>query len=302
MSVLYRVRARLLVCVAALATLGALALAPAAGATTNLVTGTTYLALGDSLAYGYHAAQFAKEYPAVNAANYEENYVNDFGAALKLINPSLKTVNLGCPGETSETMIYGPEGEHPTKGGVLNGTYCAGGPTGSPFPDAFLHHPYSHTSQLEEAEAILKSTPNVSPVTLDMGANDILQFLEGKCGFPSTYTCTTPEVQIEFGKIATNDAIILGKLHAAAPTAQLVLIGLYDPFPGVLPPPGGDQILAAFNSALASVAASVPGTVFVNPEPRFNPVVLTGGSETPDLTEICAYTAMCPGGTYLGTG
>src|SRR5271157_206259 len=49
MSVLYRARARLLgCCVAALAALGALVFVPAAGAA-NVVTGSTYLALGDSL-------------------------------------------------------------------------------------------------------------------------------------------------------------------------------------------------------------------------------------------------------------
>ncbi len=114
MSVQYRKRARSFACaIACAAGMGAVAFAPAAGAA-NLVTGTTYLALGDSLAYGYHAAQFASEYPNVKATNYEENYVNDFAGALKLINPSLQTINLGCPGETSESMIYGPEGEVPT--------------------------------------------------------------------------------------------------------------------------------------------------------------------------------------------
>ena len=57
MSVLHRFRARLLLCVAALAALGALAFAPAAGAND---VGNTYLALGDSLAYGYHQAQFQR--------------------------------------------------------------------------------------------------------------------------------------------------------------------------------------------------------------------------------------------------
>jgi lysophospholipase L1-like esterase len=295
MSVLSRVRACLLACgVVSLIAVGALVSAPAAGAA-NIVTGSTYLALGDSLAYGYHAAQFAKEYPSVNPANYEEGYVNDFGAALKLINPKLQIINDGCPGETTETFINGP-------GAPYTGAYCAGGPTGTPFPYVFLHHPYTgYNSQLEDALAILKETPNVSPITIDIGANDILQFLEHTCGFPATYTCTTPEVETEFAHIAGNVYYILGKLHAAAPQAQIVLVGLYDPYPLVLPAPGGDRTLAAFNSALASVAEKVPGTIFANPEPRFNPSIVTGGPETEDLTSICAYTAMCPGGTYNPT-
>ena len=183
MSVLSRARARVLACsVAAIAVVGGLAYAPAAGAA-PLVTGSTYLALGDSLTYGYHQAQFGKELEEkgfAEAKNYEENFVNDFGATLKVLQPKLSITNLGCPGETTETFL---------KGSGVPG-YCAGGATGTPFPMAFLHHPYSTatTTQMEEAEAILKANPNVSPITLLMGANDILQYLEHVCGFPSTYT------------------------------------------------------------------------------------------------------------------
>ena len=60
MSVLCCVRARASLCLAAIATLGVLVFAPTAGAAK---IGSTYLALGDSLAYGFHAAQFAQEFP-----------------------------------------------------------------------------------------------------------------------------------------------------------------------------------------------------------------------------------------------
>ena len=86
MSVKSRSRTRLLACcVAATAALGALMFAPAAGAAK---IGSTYLALGDSLAYGYHAAQFKTELESkgfVEPETFDEGYVNDFGAALKLV-------------------------------------------------------------------------------------------------------------------------------------------------------------------------------------------------------------------------
>ncbi len=138
----------------------------------------------------------------------------------------------------------------------------------------------------------------MSPVTLDIGANDVLQFLGSKCGFPKTFTCSPAEVEAEFGHIAANVASILGQLHAAAPKAQIVLIGLYNPYPTVLPAPGGDTTTAALNGALASVAASVSGASFANPEPPFNPSIVTGGSEAVDLPTICSFTAMCPGGVF----
>jgi lysophospholipase L1-like esterase len=294
MSVLYRVRACLLGCCVAVvvAASGAVAFTPAAGAAQ---VGNTYLALGDSLAYGYHAAQFKSELESkgyVEPATFDEGYVDDFGATLKLGHPKLRIINDGCPGETTETFINGS--------GIPG--YCAGGPTGTPFPYAFLHHPYSpHTSQLSDALAILKENPNVSPVTLDIGANDVLQFLASKCGFPKTFTCSPAEVEAELGQIAANVHSILTQLHAAAPKAQVVLIGLYNPYPTVLPAPGGDRTTAALNAALASVAAAVPGTSFANPEPPFNPSIVIGAPETVDLPTICAFTAMCPGGTFNPT-
>jgi lysophospholipase L1-like esterase len=293
MSVLHRARARLLVCcVAAVAAVGAVVFVPAAGAA-NLVTGSTYLALGDSLTYGYHAAQFAKEYPAVNPANYEEGFVNDFGADLKVLQPKLQIDNLGCPGETTETFLNGP-------GAPYTGGYCAGGPTGSPFPFSFLHHPYTHNTQMEEAEAILKANPDVSPITLDMGANDILQFLEHHCGFPSTYTCTELEVIGELGHIAINVNTIAEKLHALDTRATIVIVGQYNPYPAVLPKPGADTSAAGYNSFLQYYASKIPGAVYADPLPRFNPGGSAGGyaHEYEDIPSICAYTAMCPGGTF----
>jgi lysophospholipase L1-like esterase len=129
----------------------------------------------------------------------------------------------------------------------------------------------------------------------------VLQFLASKCGFPATFTCSPAEVEAEFGHIAGNVYSILAQLHAAAPKAQIVLLGLYNPYPEVLPAPGGDKTTAALNTALASVAAAVPDTSFANPEPAFNPSIITGAPETTDLPTICAFTAMCPGGTYNPT-
>ena len=287
MSVLYRARARLLVCVAALAVFGALALAPAAGATG---VGNTYLALGDSLAYGYHQAQFQEELKAkgfVEAANFKDGYVDDFGATLKLVNPKLQIVNDGCPGETTETMIHGS--------GVGPG-FCAGGPTGSPFPKAFLHHAYPGT-QLEDALAIAKE-PGVGTITLDIGANDILQFLGHTCGFPATFTCTQAQIEAEIGHVATNVGSILAQLRAAAPKAKIIFVSQYNPYPTVLKPEGtGDATVEALNGALKGVAASF-GVGFANTARVINFSGTHGGPEAGDIPTVCAFTAMCPGGVF----
>jgi lysophospholipase L1-like esterase len=285
MSVFSRIGTRALVCcIASTVALGALVLSPAAGAAK---VGTTYLALGDSLAYGYHQAQFREEVKAgkVNAATFNDGYVDDFGAGLKLANPSLQIINDGCPGETTETFI---------KGSGIPG-FCAGGPTGTPFPGIWLHHPY-FGSQQSDALAAIAANPGVSPITLDIGSNDVLQFLETKCGFPVTYTCTEAQVKAEYEHITTNVSSILTTLHAAAPKAQIVLIGAYNPYPTVVP--NGDKGLAQFAAMLKAAAAKVPGASFANSEPPFNPSGTFGGPEAGDIPTICAFTAMCPGGTF----
>jgi lysophospholipase L1-like esterase len=287
MSALHRVRTRLFVGAAALVAFGALALAPAAGA--NGV-GSTYLALGDSLAYGYHQAQFQEELKNkgfVEAANFNDGYVDDFGGTLKLINPKLKIVNDGCPGETTETMI---------KGSGVGPEFCAGGPTGSPFPKAFLHHPYPGT-QLEDALAIAKQ-PGTGTITLDIGANDILQFLSHTCGFPATFTCSQEQIEAEIGHVTANVGLILSQLRAAAPQAKIIFVSQYNPYPTVLKPEGtGDATVEALNGALKSVAANY-GVGFANTARVINFSGTHGGPEVGDIPTVCAFTAMCPGGKF----
>jgi lysophospholipase L1-like esterase len=269
-----------------MALLASLTLAPAAGAAR---VGSTYLALGDSLAYGYHAAQFKEEFPNVKAESFNDGYVNDFDGLVKLFNPNVNLINDGCPGEGTETMIHGSG---------VPGT-CGGEDT-TPFPDVWLHHPYAG-SQLADALAILHANPNVSPITLDIGANDLLHFLAVKCGFPAANNCSQEQFAAEFAHIGSNVAFILHELRAAAPRAQIVLVGLYNAYPG-FPSEGGDKLTAALNREFEAAAASVPGTSFANPEPLFNPSVLFGTPESNDLPTICALTAMCPGGKFSPAG
>ena len=276
---------------AVLVALAAIALIPvaAAGARPAPSPAPTYLALGDSLAYGYHQALFYSELPSVDPSTFDHGYVDDFGGLLRLFQPGLKIVNDGCPGETSDTMINGS--------GVTG--YCAGGPTGTPFPYVWLHHPYTASSQLADALQILHTTPGVDTITLDIGANDLLQFLHATCGFPAGFSCSPTQIGAEIAHIGQNTASILGQLRAAAgPRARIVLMGLYNAYPAILPPPGGDTVVSALNATFKQVAASVPNTGFADPEPVFNPSTVTGGPETQDVPAICLLTAMCPGGTY----
>ena len=225
----------------------------------------SYLALGDSLAFGYSQARFDELFPAENPADFEDGYVNDFGDVLRFFEPGLAVVNDGCPGETTESFIHGPC------------PYVAEGFT--------LHHPYAGgpaSAQLADALAYLEGHPGaVNPITLDIGANDALGLIEGCKEEPACVVAGAPAV---FARIGTNLGLILGDLRAAAPRAQIIVLGVYNPFGETLP--GGDALTAQLNEVVAGAAAAV-GARFADPLPVFNP---PGPREAPT---ICLLTNMC---------
>jgi lysophospholipase L1-like esterase len=97
-----------------------------------------YLSLGDSLAAGVQ--------PTGDPANLyrtDEGYADQLYAMAREWYPNLRLVKLGCPGETTATMI--------------DGGICA----------------YPHGSQLDEAVAFLHAHAKfVAFVSIDIGSND----------------------------------------------------------------------------------------------------------------------------------
>jgi lysophospholipase L1-like esterase len=226
---------------------------------------TSYLALGDSLAFGYSEAKFDELYPEENPADYDTGYVDDFAHVLKLGDPNLQVINDGCPGETTESFINGP---------------CA---YQLEFP---LHHPYvggPESSQLSDALAYLNAHPGaVNPITIDIGANDALAVIETTCKREAA--CVVKEAPALFAHIAANLGLILADLRGAAPHATIVVLGLYNPFGEKLA--GGDALTADLNEVMSKVASGV-GARFADPLPVFNP---PGALEEPT---ICLLTNMC---------
>jgi lysophospholipase L1-like esterase len=259
----FRSRARLFGCLTALILVLALGLAPLAGAAR--APQQSYLALGDSLAFGYSQAKFNSLYPNENPASYHTGYVDDLGAVLKFVHPGLQVVNDGCPGETTESFINGP---------------CE-------YQLAFpLHHPYSGgktSSQLSDALNYLGSHKgSVNLITLDIGANDALGVIKTTCSLEPA--CIASHAPALFTHIATNLGGILAQLRGAAPQTQVIVLGLYNPFGSSIA--GADQLTAQLNETMSAVAAAA-GARFANPLPYFNP---PGKAEQPTL---CLLTNMC---------
>ncbi len=107
----------------------------------------SYLALGDSLAFGY--SPFASPADPANFVGYPDTVAAALRDGL---------TNASCPGETSSHFIDLAGADHGC------GTWRKLG--------AQLHVAYA-TSQLDFADAYLQTHPKTQLVTLDLGANDI---------------------------------------------------------------------------------------------------------------------------------
>jgi lysophospholipase L1-like esterase len=129
-----------------------------------------YLALGDSVAFGY-SPLLVKAGLAGNPAvfvGYPDIVARRLG---------LKLTNASCPGETSGGFIA----RTPAVDYV-----CL------PYTSAFPLHVNYSTSQLAFALSFLATHPNVQLITIDIGANDVFK---AGTACPANPTCITPVLQ-----------------------------------------------------------------------------------------------------------
>ena len=215
-----------------------------------------YLALGDSLAFGYQQAKFNAEAAAggVDATTFNTGYVDDFGAKLRAVKHPTRTVNFGCPGETTASYF----------------SACAWHAVGG-LP---LHDTYSGSQESAALAFIGDHRNQVSPITLDLGANDTtpcLSSLDPAC------------VANALARVGANLDRALGELRAAAPNAEIIVMTYYDPYAAVAP-----QSLAithALNNAIRTAAAAHG----VRVADAFTPINLG----QPQPATLCALTLVC---------
>jgi lysophospholipase L1-like esterase len=150
---------------------------------------TYYLALGDSLSQGVQpdaagaSVETAQGYPDLVYARLRHGY------------PALRLVRLGCPGETTKTMMHG---------GICR---------------------YPGGSQLAAAVAFLRAhRGHVLLVTIDIGANDPQDCIS-QSGLASLASCVG-----QTSEAAANLTAILASLRAAAgPGVRIVGMSYYLP-------------------------------------------------------------------------
>lgn len=201
-----------------------------------------YLALGDSLAFGFQPNN-----------DFTHGYADDFFHDLQGHGVT-QYVNLACSGETTVTLIAG------------------GCPTALVIPRKF---PYLG-SQLQTAVDFLSAhRGQVSPVTLDIGVNEFLETLTVN-GFNCAVNTTGTQkilAQVDFNlthiilPALTNAMSVNGQV-----SGDLFLLNYYDPFANQCP--NFAPFLQEFNQHLAADAAGFATLVDV-----FTPF---GGSTTPN--------------------
>jgi lysophospholipase L1-like esterase len=152
-----------------------------------------YLALGDSLAQG------VQPNPTTGASDEtDQGYADDLFAHYQAaFHGHLQLVKMGCPGETTGSMLTG---------------------AGSPCT-------YAAGSQLAAALDFIRAhRSSIALITIDIGANDV-------DGCASGTTISETCVEGGFSAIETNLPKILGAIRAAAGSRTVIAgMNLYDPF------------------------------------------------------------------------
>ena len=203
-----------------------------------------YLALGDSLPFGYN--------PTLNFTNaaafvgYPEEVAQTLG---------LTDTNASCPGESSGSFIVR---SLPDNGcGLYRGL----------FP---LHVSYSG-DQMTDALAFLHAHPATKLVTLSVGANDVF-LLQHYCATLSSAACFNDNLRAVVTQAATNVAWILRQIKGAY-AGRIVLVTYYA---REYSDPTDVLVTTALDGYLASVASYL-GVVVADGFAAFRPAALAAG-------------------------
>jgi lysophospholipase L1-like esterase len=179
-------------------------------------TERTYLALGDSVAFGYNPLLDLRTH---TVTGYPEIVADHRGLAI---------TNLSCPGEAS--------GGFTSPTGADN--HCRENRQAYP-----LHVDYAGT-QLDAATAYLREHPETALVTIDLGANDIF-LLDHICN--RNLSCILTNFVTTIDQYNHNLDLILEHVRTYY-DGPLVALAIYNPYPG---DSTADYAIGQINRALA---------------------------------------------------
>lgn len=233
---------------AVLATVAAATALMLGGGASQAASGHPYLALGDSVGFGY-----------ITQAGFEYGNADNFVGYPDYVAPALgfTEANAHCPGEATSGFIS------PT--GADNG--CR--PYKANFP---LHVSYTGT-QLAYATSYLDAHPNTGLVTLQIGANDAF-ILENSCA--GSTTCIGAGLPAVLAQISSNVDTILRDLKATRFHGVLMVVNYYSLD---YSDPTGTALTVALNNAITS-HAQADGAVVADAFTAFLHAAAPAGGKT----------------------
>jgi lysophospholipase L1-like esterase len=182
---------------------------------------------------------------------------------LRRLNPRTTLVNYSCPGE-STTSYAEP---------------CLWKASGHD-----LHDDYPGAQRDAALTFLRRHRGQVSPITVSLNGNDINAYL-ASCP-PGDLACLQAGAAAATAAYGARLLGLLRELREAAPDAEIVVVGAYNPNVGAFA--FSDPLFRGVNAAQASAAASVRAR-FADPFPVFNPV----GGDAVETAAICALTLIC---------
>lgn len=205
----------------------------------------TYIAIGDSLAFG--ETDFAH-----NPSYGDRGYVKPFADFLATQDHDRRpeVINLGVDAETSDTFFHGgPKGD-----GTLSG---------NPALQLNLNYPESSTTQNSELLSTIAAEKaaghNISTVSVNLGANDLFVTLHQPDFLNLTPDQQQARIISTLANVQGNYTALLGELKSQVPQASLYLLGYHNPF--AADPNGAMEKLAgpavkALNALISAEAAA----------------------------------------------
>jgi lysophospholipase L1-like esterase len=211
----------------------------------------SYLAIGDSLPFGTRIGEADEVYAdAANFVGYPELVGQSRG---------LHVLNAACPGETTAS--------------ATSGTAADGG---CPYRQSYpLHVDYESASESQLAYAVraLQQEDDVELVTVQLGANDLVQ-----CRLNTTDRCQS-ELGTTVGTAQSNVSAILARLRSDGGYAGPIVVVTY--YEVDLTDDVAVAQIRALNSGL-SAAAQANGAAVASGFDAFQPVAAASGGDSRD--------------------
>jgi len=205
---------------------------------------STYLAIGDSLAFG--ETDFTH-----NPSDGNRGYVSLFDSTLKQYNGGVNpnVLNLAFDGETTGSFFTGSGNVFGPNASLMNTNYTAAA--------------IQNTMLLNAIGSTAAAGNPIGFVTVSLGANDLYAILSNPNFFNLPPSQQQAMILAALGQVQSNYTNLMVELKQHLPGASIFLVGYYNPFAAFAGTPIGDQspaVVQGLNSVIAGEASAFGAT------------------------------------------